>query len=390
MPVKVILFGFWLACGLVATGACTTGAKAPAAGGGAVATGPRAVPTQPAAVVVRAADGPELTIKELVRRSKPAIVRIVMRAGENGGFGTGFIIDGGGAIVTNLHVIAGADEVEVQLFSGETLKVAHIKAYDVERDLAILSVQPSAALPTLPLADSDSVEAGDPVIAIGNPLGVLDYTVSDGLISSVRAISESLTVLQVTAPISQGSSGGPLFAPTGGVIGVVRAYSSQGQNLNFGIPSNYLHALIARDDQLSLAALNQNLLAALAKAEAEARAAGNGARPGRVQRKVPSHPTEKFKKCDAATLEEAKREIQSAITSGAPIYNQGNHEGCFRIYEGTALKLERESSCQAVRDALGQGMLRASTESTPSLKAWAMRDAFDGILDVIRRTSASI
>lgn len=378
-----VIVGFLLAIGLATTAACG-GPPTPAQPTAAtVATSPSAAPSAAPA-------GAPLTIKELVKRSKPAIVRITMRAGEGGGFGTGFVVDGGGDIVTNLHVIAGADEVEVELLSGEKLKVAHIKAYDVERDLAILRVEPTSALPTLALKDSDAVEAGDPVIAIGNPLGVLDYTVSDGLISSVRPISKSLTVLQVSAPISQGSSGGPLFASDGGVIGVVRAYSSQGQNLNFGIPSNYLRPMLARDEQLSLADLNDTLLKAIAEAQAAAQAAGQGAgqggnQPGRVRRQVPKHATAKFTGCSVADLGEVASEIENAISSGAPVYNQGNHEGCYRIYEGTALRLERGSSCQAVRDALGQGLLRASTQTSPSLKAWAMRDAFDGLLDVIAR-----
>lgn len=298
------------------------------------------------------------------------------------------MVNGSGEIATNLHVIAGAEAVEVQLLSGETLQVEHVKAYDVERDLAILRVKPQGALPTLALANSDTVEAGDPVVAIGNPLGVLDYTVSDGLISSVRPISDSLTVLQVSAPISQGSSGGPLFDPTGRVIGIVRAYLSGGQNLNFGIPSNYLRDLMKRDDRVSLIALNKNLLALVAKAEAEARAAAGGS--GRVKRDVPVHPTADFAKCDQKSLDEAQQAIENAISSGAPIYNQGNHEGCFRIYEGTALRLERESNCRAVRDALGQGLLRAGTMQSASLKAWAMRDAFDGLLDVFRRKRAGL
>ena len=331
-----------------------------------------------------------MSIKELVRRSKPAIVRIDVRAGTESGVGTGFVIDGSGDIATNLHVIAGADKVQVHLLSGVTLDVVHIKAYDVERDLAILQVHPARALPSLNLANSDVVEAGDPVIAIGNPLGVLDYTVSDGLVSSVRPVSDTLTVLQVSAPISQGSSGGPLFDPTGQVIGVVRAYISQGQNLNFGIPSNYLRAMMERDEHMSLPALNQALVKAMAKAQARAAAAGQGTGSGRkkVPRQVPRHSIEVLAGCSTSSLAQAEAAIADAISSGAPIYNQGNHEGCYRIYEGTALRLERQSDCQGVRDALGQGLLRASTLAAPAPKAWAMRDAFDGLLDVIRRKRA--
>ena len=324
----------------------------------------------------------KLTTKELVQRSKPAIVRITVRVAADVGVGTGFIIDKNGDIVTNLHVIGGADEIEIQRANGDVLPLTHIKAYDIERDLAILSVDTEKPVPALTLANSDQVAAGDPVVAIGNPLGVLDFTVSDGLISSVRELSPTLTVLQISAPISKGSSGGPLFDPRGHVIGVVRALISQGQNLNFGIPSNYLHELIGRDDKLSLSVFNNKLALELAAKAAEQ----PSARPGqKIARKVPNHPVSLLDNCSEADIANALQAIQAAITSGAPIYNQGNHEGCFRIYEGTALRLERESSCQGVRDALGQGMLRASTMESATLKAWAMRDAFDGLLSVIKR-----
>jgi hypothetical protein len=67
------------------------------------------------------------------------------------------------------------------------------------------------------------------------------------------------------------------------------------------------------------------------------------------------------------------------------VYNEGKHEACYRIYEGTALRLERSSSCRLVREALGQGMLRAQPTDDYTKKAWAMRDAFDGFLDAVGR-----
>lgn len=127
-----------------------------------------------------------LSIKQIVERSKPAIVRI-----EAGGdrVGTGFAISADGLIATNLHVVAGATQISVRMLDGATYEVLRIAAIDLDRDLAVLDIDPAGPVPALPLGDSDAVEAGDPVIAIGNPLGVLDYTVSDGLISSVRVVS---------------------------------------------------------------------------------------------------------------------------------------------------------------------------------------------------------
>jgi serine protease Do len=311
---------------------------------------------------------------EIVQRSKPAIVRIEVRAAQAEGMGTGFVLSADGRVATNLHVIGGATEIDVVLLDGTRLPVKEIAATDPARDLAVLSVTPAAPLATVPLGNSDEVQAGDPVVAISNPLGVLDYTVSDGLISSVRQVTGDLTILQISAPISQGSSGGPLFNQYGEVIGVATFISGAGQNLNFGIPSNYLQPLLARNDHITPQAL----------AEAIQREYG-ASQQQRPARQVPEHELAILEGCGRDALDQAVEEITNAIRAGAPVYNQGNHEACFRIYEGAAVRLERELECPGLRDALGQGLLRAGTMQDFTAKAWAMRDAFDGVLDVITR-----
>jgi len=191
-----------------------------------------------------------LSPKQIVERSKPAIVRVEVGTDR---VGTGFILDASGVVVTNLHVVVGSDDVKVRTLDGTVLTVARVLGLDPEHDLALLDVDPRQPLPTLPLGDSDQVAAGDPVLAIGNPLGVLDYTVSDGLISSVRQLDADVTLLQISAPISQGSSGGPLFNPQGEVIGVATAIFNEGQNLNFGVPSNYVRELVKHPRPLAIA-----------------------------------------------------------------------------------------------------------------------------------------
>lgn len=317
-----------------------------------------------------------LSPKEIVERSKPAIVRIEHQAGGGMAVGTGFLIGEDGRIATNLHVIQGAEEITVTLLDGRKFKVQRVLAADAKRDLAIVDIE-AQRLPTLPLGNSDAVAAGDPVVAIGNPLGVLDYTVSDGLISSVRPIDAQVTVLQISAPISQGSSGGPLFNPFGEVIGVATAVSLEGQNLNFGIPVNYLRPLLSSQAGEPVAAF-------AARTRELARASAAARKP--VQRQVPKHELTLLDDCPQEQLIEVFRAIGQAIDVGAPIYNKGEHEACFRIYEGAALRLEGElNGCKGVKDALGQGMLRASSLDGYTEKAWALRDAFDGLLDVILR-----
>lgn len=311
-----------------------------------------------------------LTPKQVVDASKPAIVRIEVGSDR---VGTGFVIDASGVIATNLHVVVGAPEIKVRTLDGTTLDVRRVLAIDPDHDLALIDVDPAGPMPTLRLGDSDKVSAGDPVIAIGNPLGVLDYTVSDGLISSVRAISSELTLLQISAPISQGSSGGPLFNGYGEVIGVATAIFNEGQNLNFGVPSNYVRALSKAQKPVSMAEFAQ-----LTAPKPETVEAGGK----KIVRKVPRHELTIFEKCDDKEIAATVKAISEAIELGAPLYNQGNHEACFRIYEGTSMRVERESNCKGVREAFGAGLLRAGTFESFTEKAWALRDMFDGLLDV--------
>ncbi len=319
----------------------------------------------------------------IFQRSKPAIVRIETRTPQGEGIGTGFILGEEGRIATNLHVIGGADEVDVVLYNGVRLPVQTVAAIDPVRDLAIVTVNPIGPLPTLAIGNSDSVHAGDPVVAIGNPLGVLDYTVSDGLISSIRPVNDELVLLQISAPISKGSSGGPLFNSRGEVIGIATFIADSGQNLNFGIPSKYLSELIGRDDGFTIRELNDELQRLLAARLSE-RAQPNS-RSGGIARQIPDHDLSLLDGCKDDSIAEAVESIANAIGSGAPVYNQGNHEACYRIYEGTAMRLERELECPGMREALGRGLLRASTIDDYTGKAWAMRDTFDGLLRVIEK-----
>ena len=353
-------------------------AAAVAACGGSTASGSSGAGAQSA----------PLTTRQIVENSKPAIVRIESAGQSGAGVGTGFIVAADGRIATNLHVIHGAAEIRVTLLDGTQLPVQQVVAIDPQRDLAIIAIRVRQKLPTLRIGDSDDVSAGDRVIAIGNPLGVFDYTVSDGLISSVRPLNRATTILQISAPISQGSSGGPLFNDSGEVIGVATAIIGEGQNINFGIPSNYLRPMLERglDGAISVAEFRRQLAEAAAAAGDGEGADGQPSQPGRrITRKVPQHPLSVLDGCPQASIDEAVEAIREAIDLGAPLYNAGNHEACYRIYEGTSVKLERDSACAGVRDALGQGLLRASTLETFTEKAWALRDAFDGMIDVVLR-----
>lgn len=157
--------------------------------------------------------------------------------------GSGFIIRDK-EIVTNYHVIEGAYGGTVKLIGVDTsYRIEGIVGADPIRDLAILRVSiPGSKL--LPLGDSDSVQVGDTVYAVGNPMG-LEGTFSQGIISGIRSVNSD-KLIQLTAPVSPGSSGGPVLDSTGKAVGVAVATFGGGQNLNFAIPVNYLKTLMKK------------------------------------------------------------------------------------------------------------------------------------------------
>ncbi len=171
--------------------------------------------------------------------------------------GSGFVIDKAGHIVTNYHVIQGAREISVSFSNGGTMK-ATIVGTDPSSDLAVLKIRASSrALTPLPLGNSDAIQVGDPVVAIGNPFG-LDRTVTAGIVSAIqRAITapNGYTidhVIQTDAAINHGNSGGPLLNGRGEVIGVNSQIetgdsgASGNVGVGFAIPSNTVKNVVAQ------------------------------------------------------------------------------------------------------------------------------------------------
>ncbi len=185
-----------------------------------------------------------LTTEQLAEKALAATVYLEMKdsTGTTLSFGSGFFVNPN-QIATNFHVIAGARQGTAKLVGKYTrYQIEGIVATDKDNDLAVLKVTASGVTP-LPLGDSDTVNIGAKVYVAGNPKG-LEGTFSDGLIS--RRESYPKKRLQMTAPISPGSSGGPVLNSKGKVIGIsVSVHRAlDAQNLNFAIPSNALKALL--------------------------------------------------------------------------------------------------------------------------------------------------
>ncbi|MBI1373815.1 MAG: trypsin-like serine protease [Phycisphaera sp.] len=164
--------------------------------------------------------------------------------------GSGFIVHPEGYIVTNAHVVDGADQVEVTLADGSALP-ARVLASDSQKDLAVIKVDPPAGvkLHAVELGDSSDLLIGEPAIAIGNPLGY-EHTVTSGIVSATNRelpLSQELSLkglIQTDASINPGNSGGPLLNAYGQVIGVNSAIRGDAQNIGFAIPVNHLRDLL--------------------------------------------------------------------------------------------------------------------------------------------------
>jgi S1-C subfamily serine protease len=152
-------------------------------------------------------------------------------------------------IATNFHVIRGAHEGYARLVGHDTrYQILGVLAADKEEDLAVVSIGGDIATEPLPLSQSSAPAVGDTIYVLGNPEG-LEGTFSQGIISGIRD-GQQTAFLQITAPISHGSSGGPVLDKGGSVIGVACATYDAGQNLNFAIPVTELIKLLSRTGPL--------------------------------------------------------------------------------------------------------------------------------------------
>ena len=191
------------------------------------------------------------SVPQLAQKALAATVFLTMQ-NENGDtlkYGSGFFVREN-LIATNFHVIDGATQGGARLVNKTTTySIEGVTAIDEENDLALLKVTVPGITP-LPLGDSGTVNIGDPIYVVGNPKQ-LEGTFSDGIISGLREFPTRKVRLQMTAPISRGSSGGPVLDRKGEVVGVSTSiYNSPwAQNLNFAVPSKVLQALLVQSGE---------------------------------------------------------------------------------------------------------------------------------------------
>jgi S1-C subfamily serine protease len=220
------------------------------------------------------ADDKDLSVREIYARAAPGVVQITStdnadqdtpslspfnspQVPSQQALGSGFVVDKAGHIVTNYHVIEGADQIEVSFSNQDTLR-ATLVGSDPSTDIAVLRVEASSrGLTPLVLGNSDVVRVGDPVVAIGNPFG-LARTATAGIVSAVQERTITAPngypidhVIQIDAPINSGNSGGPLLNGRAEVIGVnsqiAPAEGSSGNvGIGFAVPSNTVKEVVAQ------------------------------------------------------------------------------------------------------------------------------------------------
>ena len=207
-----------------------------------------------AATLLPAAEIPDL--RALAKQARPAVYLLAIQDedGEVKGSGTGFLVSSDGLLVTNHHVVAGAKQILAKAENGGLFPVVRVVAADPANDLALLQVE-GKDLPCLSLAPPNSAEAGTRIAVIGSPLG-LEGTLTEGIVSARRKLpGQKREVLQISAAISQGSSGSPVLDGQGRVVGVASFLLAEGQSLHFATPSEKLQALLRRSGKSPAAPL---------------------------------------------------------------------------------------------------------------------------------------
>jgi serine protease Do len=280
--------------------------------------------------------------------------------------GVGFVISSAGLLVTNLHVVAGTEDLNVLMSDGRVVSVEHVIAFDEKRDLAVLQL-PVRDVDALRLDEGRGPEQGEPVFIL-HPGEDSRTRLMQTRVLAVQVLDETLTFLELEGSLPEDASGSPVLDATGAWVGVATCAFADGRPVTIVIPSRYVLPLLERPGTQPLSALGQ-------------------ARPAASrQRQVPTHSLALLEGGAPDELEEVALTLLQSIQIGAPLYNRGDATSCYRLYARTAERMIREhAQCPGVSDALRQGLERCARLDNEDACAWALRDTFDGLLNVIDR-----
>lgn len=180
---------------------------------------------------------PQVDLPKLIKQIQPAVVTVIGYDAQRRliRLGSGFFINQEGHLITNVHVLAGVSQAEVKTLAGGRYPLKVVLAEDRRLDLIKFKVELPQGPPHFLAVSASLPEVGERVLVIGSPLG-LEQTVSDGMVSGIRQVAGRGQILQISAPVSPGSSGGPVVNLKGEVLGVATFQMGRGQNLNFAVP----------------------------------------------------------------------------------------------------------------------------------------------------------
>lgn len=194
----------------------------------------------------------ELTAQEVYNKHSSAIFYIeTYDMNKNPLYsGSGFFIDGQGKAVTNYHVLEDAFYATITLTNNTTFSVEGVLGYDIDKDVAIIKID-GKGFPYLNMGNSNKMTGGEQIYTIGSPYG-LSNTITEGIISNPNRSADGVKLIQISAPISSGSSGGALLNTKGEVIGITSSAIAEAQNLNFAVAIEEVKGLILKDEPANL------------------------------------------------------------------------------------------------------------------------------------------
>lgn len=293
---------------------------------------------------------------EVIATVAPALVRL--RQGED--VAAGFLVAGSDLVATCVHAIDSA-ELEAELPDGRRVHVVEVAGLDPRRGLALLRLAaPGGAGVELCRDELPAIGTRALVVGVPGPFGLAPV---DTRVTAHREVAPGFVVLELERSLEESCWGGPVLDDRGRVVGVAAAAWSESGTVGLAIPARHLVPLLTCHEHHPVSVLSR-----------------------RRQRHVPKHPLSLLDGCPEEGLEQLGQALVDAIQLGAPTYNKGDHAGCYRIYASTAKRLcEERVDCPGATVALREALDQAAGLCDPDDQAWAMRDAFDGLLGVLEK-----
>lgn len=269
-----------------------------------------------------------LSVQEIYERVSPSVVVVynINETGQTRGHGTGFFIEPWGMVATNYHVVEGASSLKIKTKNGTVMDIRGIAASDAENDVVILSaILPVDSIRTLKMTPS-LPQVGDKIVVIGTPYHPqLAQTITDGLVSAIRPLAGGKRLIQISAPISPGSSGSPVMNTKGEVVGIATRVHRQASHIGIAVPGEIISGLTPSSPfpVASLPVLYAGQVAA----------AGEPApQPGEAQRRMEEERRRALEQ-QTKIQEERRRLREQQIGEAVDLLDKAKHNMSFDRYE---------------------------------------------------------